>query len=564
MEPWSEVRIGVIGSVDSGKCFGFNTLVKMSNNEVKPIQNILVGDKIIGADNKTYKEVESITIGKSLLYKITQINAIDYLVNIHHILCLKLNDYDTFTRDYLNLVTNILDDNTLNITLEEYLKLPKSIKIKLRTFNSNGTTFKFLISEYREENYFGFSFKRGYKDNRFQLIDGSVVHNSTLTGVLSQDKLDDGRGLARRSILKHPHEKDSGRTSCLVQHYIRGENDPNNVTVLVDLAGHEKYLKTTISGMSKSSLDYACVVVAANMGVLKMTREHLGITLGMNIPFFIVLTKIDIAPNNVKKRTISDIMSLFSRYRSNKKLGIVKTPFILNDESNGIIDFSTQVPIIPISNVTGEQVNFLKRFIDRLKPNIIFVGDKLHFLIECVYAIKGIGFVVSGLVKSGKIQVGNTYFMGPFYGRYVRVLVKSIHNNFRESITQLHKSNTGCVNFKILDKDIPIKRCDIRKGIKFLDEPVLIKTFKAKVKLLHHHTTIKIGYQPVIHCDNISQTATIKKMNTEILRLHETAIIDFEFKYHPEYIDLGSKILFREGKTKGVGEVIDINCLEHH
>ena len=53
-------------------------------------------------------------------------------------------------------------------------------------------------------------------------------------------------------------------------------------------------------------------------------------------------------------------------------------------------------------------------------------------------------------------------------------------------------------------------------------------------------------------------------MNTEILRLHETAIIDFEFKYHPEYIDLGSKILFREGKTKGVGEVIDINCLEHH
>ena len=45
--------------------------------------------------------------------------------------------------------------------------------------------------------------------------------------------------------------------------------------------------------------------------------------------------------------------------------------------------------------------------------------------------------------------------MGPFYGRYVRVLVKSIHNNFRESITQLHKSNTGCVNFKILDKDIP-------------------------------------------------------------------------------------------------------------
>ena len=110
-------------------------------------------------------------------------------------------------------------------------------------------------------------------------------------------------------------EKSSGRTYCLVQHYMRGTRDPSSVKILVDLAGHEKYLKTTISGMSKSCLDYACVVVAANMGVLKMTREHLGITLGMNVPFFIVLTKIDLAPENVTKRTINDIISLFDRFK---------------------------------------------------------------------------------------------------------------------------------------------------------------------------------------------------------------------------------------------------------
>ena len=68
---------------------------------------------------------------------------------------------------------------------------------------------------------------------------------------------------------------------------------------------------------------------------------------------------------------------------------------------------------------------------------------------------------------------------------------------------------------------------------------------------------IKGGYQPVLHCDNISQTAVIK-MDREILRLHEEAIIEFEFRYHAEYIETGSKLLFREGKTKGVGEVIEI------
>ena len=86
----------------------------------------------------------------------------------------------------------------------------------------------------------------------------------------------------------------------------------------------------------------------------------------------------------------------------------------------------------------------------------------------------------------------------------------------------------------------------------------MVKSFKARVKLLHHHTMIKCGYQPVLHCDNVSQSAIIKKMDREILRLHEEAVIEFEFRYHAEYIETGSKILFREGKTKGVGEVIEI------
>ena len=280
--------------------------------------------------------------------------------------------------------------------------------------------------------------------------------------------------------------------------------------------------------------------------------------MSMNVPFFIVITKIDLAPENVMKKTISDIFELFKRFRSNKRLNISKTPFIMDESREAPIDFNHEIPIIKVSNVSGENTQFLRNFIDTLKPKILFVGDSLHFLIECVYSIKGIGFVVSGLVKSGKISVGSTYYMGPFYGRYTRVLVKSIHNNFRENIDYLYRGNNGCVNFKILDRDIPIKRSSIRKGIKFLENPILVSKFKARVKLLHHHTMIKCGYQPVLHCDNISQTAVIKKMDREILRLHEEAIIEFEFRYHAEYIETGSKLLFREGKTKGVGEVIEI------
>ena len=42
--------------------------------------------------------------------------------------------------------------------------------------------------------------------------------------------------------------------------------------------------------------DYAMLVVGANMGISRMTKEHLGITLALGVPIFFVITKIDIAP----------------------------------------------------------------------------------------------------------------------------------------------------------------------------------------------------------------------------------------------------------------------------
>ena len=47
---------------------------------------------------------------------------------------------------------------------------------------------------------------------------------SSFVGVMTKNVLDNGRGYARSFIMKHKHELDSGRTSVLVQHYIRNED----------------------------------------------------------------------------------------------------------------------------------------------------------------------------------------------------------------------------------------------------------------------------------------------------------------------------------------------------
>jgi GTPase len=56
--------------------------------------------------------------------------------------------------------------------------------------------------------------------------------------------------------------------------------------------------------------DYSMIIVGANMGVSRMTKEHLGISLALKVPIFIVITKIDIAPPNVYEDTRNTLVKI--------------------------------------------------------------------------------------------------------------------------------------------------------------------------------------------------------------------------------------------------------------
>lgn len=79
----------------------------------------------------------------------------------------------------------------------------------------------------------------------------------------------------------------------------------------MDLAGHEKYLKTTVFGLTGSCRvswvglfsnalcifpgnypDYTMMIVGSNMGVVGMTKEHYQLTLALKIPVFMVVSKV--------------------------------------------------------------------------------------------------------------------------------------------------------------------------------------------------------------------------------------------------------------------------------
>jgi len=106
---------------------------------------------------------------------------------------------------------------------------------------------------------------------------------------------------------------------------------------LIDLCGHEKYLKTTIVGMVGTSPEYTLIVVGANNGLSKMTKEHLGIALALEIPFFIVITKIDMVDKSTLKQTISEIKKILKASFVNKKA------FMLQSENMEAIWFNEEL-----------------------------------------------------------------------------------------------------------------------------------------------------------------------------------------------------------------------------
>ena len=46
------------------------------------------------------------------------------------------------------------------------------------------------------------------------------------------------------------------------------------------------------------------LMVGANAGIVGMTKEHLGLALALNVPVFVVVTKIDMCPANVLQETL--------------------------------------------------------------------------------------------------------------------------------------------------------------------------------------------------------------------------------------------------------------------
>ncbi|KAG1464659.1 hypothetical protein G6F46_000127 [Rhizopus delemar] len=415
---------------------------------------------------------------------------------------------------------------------------------------------------------------------RVAVVGNVDAGKSTMLGVLTKGILDDGRGKARVNLFRHKHEIESGRTSSVggeilgFDSYSKPILHPGGsgkkltweeitekaakVVSFVDLAGHEKYLKTTVFGMTGSAPDFAMLMVGANAGMIGMAKEHLGLALSLAIPVLVVITKIDRCPTHVLEQTITELTKIL------KSKSCRKIPLFVQNNHDVVMTAQNFVserlcPIFQVSNVTGQGLDLVRNFLNILPSLTRYETDQpLHYEINETYSVPFVGTVVSGLIKSGVVHVGDKVILGPdSVGQFATTSVKGIHRK-RVSVPAATAGQTVTLALK------NVRRNAIRKGQVLLthekDQPMpkVSRRFEAEILVLYHSTTIKSKYQAMVHCGAVRQTASILTSEKSILRTGDRAKVEFEFVKNPEYLTVGSRLIFREGRTKGIGKITNL------
>ncbi|CAD5222104.1 unnamed protein product [Bursaphelenchus xylophilus] len=413
---------------------------------------------------------------------------------------------------------------------------------------------------------------------RVAVVGNVDAGKSTFLGVLTHNSLDDGRGLARKRLFRHKHEFETGRTSSVsndilgfdIHGTIVNNPDPHSgkldwlnisenaakILTFIDLAGHEKYLKTTIYGLTGHQPDYTMLMVGANMGISGMTREHLSLCLALNVPVFVVVTKIDRCPEPVLEDTLKQLNKLLKSPGSRKHPVLVNTFEDLYLAAQNFFH-GRMCPVFKVSNVTGENIDMVRTFLNILPLRRKQMDhSQVSFIIDEVFWVDGVGTVVSGNCISGRIEAGDTLWLGPDpTGVFIQVPIKSIHRK-RMPVDFVRHGQSAAFAIKKITKR------QIRKGMVLLsgtEAPKAAWEFEADLLILNHPTTIAKNYEAMVHVGAVRQTAKLISLdNKEVLRTGDRDKVRFKFIRRPEYVRPGTRLVFREGLTKAVGTVSKI------
>ena len=254
-------------------------------------------------------------------------------------------------------------------------------------------------------------------------------------------------------------EEEHRRGISIVAGYAELELPSGRRASLVDVPGHERFVKNMVAGAT--GVDAFLLVVAADDGVMPQTREHLDVLRVLGVERGVVaLTKVDIVDEEMVELAELDAAELL--------------------ESVGL-----EAPILPVSGVTGEGLKELLVTLDELagRSEDGRAGTLARLPVDRAFVLKGIGLVATGTLWSGEVRPGDTLYTAA--GRRPRV--RGVQNHGRTAGVARAGARTA------LDL-VGIEAADLAPGEVLLSSRVSpTRVFDARVQLLADASPLRHG-----------------------------------------------------------------------
>lgn len=200
---------------------------------------------------------------------------------------------------------------------------------------------------------------------------------------------------------------------------------------IVDVPGHERFLKNMLAGVS--GMDMVMLVIAADEGIMKQTKEHLDILNMLELHHgIVVLTKKNLVDEDWLELVQEDI----------------------KDSLEGT--FLEDAPILPVDSVSGEGIAELKTLLSDMSETIDDKSDEgiPRLPVDRIFTITGFGTVVTGTLISGTFKVGDEVSVYPS-NKATKIRGIQVHG---ETSNSAHAGQRVALNLS------NIKKSDIDRG----------------------------------------------------------------------------------------------------
>ncbi len=237
---------------------------------------------------------------------------------------------------------------------------------------------------------------------------------------------------------------------------------------MVDVPGHERFLKNMVAGAT--SVDLALLVVAADDGVMPQTREHLdalellGVGRGL-----VALTKIDLVDGETLELAVADVRDLFEGRRI------------------------SLAGVLPVSSVTGEGCGELKAALqaeaESLSPRS--AEGLFRMPVQRVFSLHGFGTIVTGIPLAGSLEKGTRVEV---VGKGLVSRVRGIHAYGRR-VDRARAGHSTALNLP----DLPVGKVERGDVISLPAELLPTRRFEARLDVVPDEPPLRHGESVHLH-----------------------------------------------------------------